>query len=59
MELWEILSDLLDMLNRGFKRITIQMDNLEVAKALQENMMTDSSITMVKRVQRIMRTYGQ
>lgn len=59
MELWEILSDLLDMLNRGFKRITIQMDNLEVAKALQENMMTDSSITMVKRVRRIMRTYGQ
>ncbi|MBA0556714.1 hypothetical protein Golob_026793, partial [Gossypium lobatum] len=58
-KLWGILDGLLVMLSKGFKRAMIQTYNLEVARSLQENMMTDSGIIMLKRVRRIMRTEGQ
>ncbi|MBA0560172.1 hypothetical protein Golob_017087 [Gossypium lobatum] len=58
-ELRGILDGLLVMLSKGFKRATIQTDNLEIAKALQENMMTDSDIIVLRSVRRIMKTKGQ
>lgn len=39
-----------------FKRVTIQINNLEIVRVLQENLMTDSSVTILKRIRRIMRT---
>lgn len=46
------------MLRKGIKNATIQTDNLKVSRVLQENMMTDSSIIVLRRVQRIMRFEG-
>ncbi|MBA0881047.1 hypothetical protein Goshw_027993 [Gossypium schwendimanii] len=54
-----ILDGLLVVLNKGFKRVTIQSDNLDVVKALQESWLTDSSITVLRRVRRILRTERQ
>ncbi|MBA0656812.1 hypothetical protein Goklo_009142, partial [Gossypium klotzschianum] len=58
-ELWRILDGLLVLLSKGFKKATIQTDNLEVVKALQDNLMINSSIIMLRRIRRIMRTEGQ
>ncbi|MBA0822489.1 hypothetical protein Goarm_019287 [Gossypium armourianum] len=58
-ELWRILDGLLVMLSKGFKRATIQTDNLEVANALQKNLMTNYGITVLRRVRRLMETEGQ
>ncbi|KAH1128836.1 hypothetical protein J1N35_000214 [Gossypium stocksii] len=58
-KLWEILDDLLVMPSKSFKRATIQTNNLEVAKALQENLMKNSGITVFRRVRRLMETEGQ
>lgn len=46
------------MLKKGYKRATIQIDKLEVIKALTEKEMEYSSITILKRVQRTMRSEG-
>ncbi|MBA0636274.1 hypothetical protein Godav_025193, partial [Gossypium davidsonii] len=53
-ELWGILNGILVMLKKGYKRATIQTDNLEVIKALIEKEMEDSGITILRRVQRTM-----
>ncbi|MBA0686089.1 hypothetical protein Goari_013710, partial [Gossypium aridum] len=47
------------ILGKGFKRATIQTDNLEIARALQQNVMTDSDIIVLRSVRRIMKTEGQ
>ncbi|MBA0834328.1 hypothetical protein Goarm_006690, partial [Gossypium armourianum] len=58
-ELWRILDGLLVLLSKGFKKATTQTDNLKVVRALQDNLMIDSSIIMLRRVRRIIRTEGQ
>lgn len=59
VKLWGVLDGLLVLLNKGFKRGTIQIDNSEVIQALTNNGMEDSGITMLKKVQRVMRSEGQ
>ncbi|MBA0772534.1 hypothetical protein Gotri_007891 [Gossypium trilobum] len=54
-----ILDGLLVLLSKGFKKATTQTDNLKVVRALQDNLMIDSSIIMLRRVRRIIRTEGQ
>ncbi|MBA0682421.1 hypothetical protein Goari_024144 [Gossypium aridum] len=58
-ELWGILDGLLVFLSKKFRRVTIQSDNLEVVKALQESWLTDSDITMFRRIRRILKVEGQ
>ncbi|MBA0736752.1 hypothetical protein Gogos_010260, partial [Gossypium gossypioides] len=58
-ELWESLDGLLVLLNKGFKRVTIQSDNMEVVRALQESWWTNSSITVLRRIRRILKVEGQ
>ncbi|MBA0587057.1 hypothetical protein Gorai_000193 [Gossypium raimondii] len=40
-ELWGILDGLLVLLSKGFERATIQTDNIDVVKALEDNMMVN------------------
>ncbi|MBA0678797.1 hypothetical protein Goari_020119 [Gossypium aridum] len=54
-ELCGILDYILMLLSRSFKRATIQTNNLEVIIVLQDNAMIDLGITVLRRVQRIMR----
>ncbi|MBA0857366.1 hypothetical protein Goshw_011428, partial [Gossypium schwendimanii] len=46
-ELWGILDGLLVLLSKGFKRATIQTDNIDVVKALQDNMMANLENNLV------------
>ncbi|MBA0553396.1 hypothetical protein Golob_012582, partial [Gossypium lobatum] len=57
-KLWGILDGMLILLNKGYNRVMIHTDNLEVVQALQDNLL-ESGITVLKRVQRIMRTEKQ
>ncbi|MBA0791136.1 hypothetical protein Gohar_015733 [Gossypium harknessii] len=50
---------LLIMLSKGYKRAMIQTDKLDVVQALTDNGLEDSGITVLRRVQRIMRSVGQ
>lgn len=56
IEPWGMLDDIFIMLSKDFKRITIQTENLKVIRVLQGSVMTDSEITVFRRVQRIIRT---
>ncbi|KAK5794843.1 hypothetical protein PVK06_036093 [Gossypium arboreum] len=47
------------VLSKGFRQVTIQSDNLEVVRVLQESLMTDPSITVLRRIRRIFRTERQ
>lgn len=58
-ELWGILVGLLIMLGRGYKRGIIHTDNLEVAKALNENVRDDLGIKVLRRVQTLLLLEGQ
>ncbi|KAK5783679.1 hypothetical protein PVK06_038192 [Gossypium arboreum] len=58
-ELWGVLDGILILRSKGFTKAMIHIDNLEVARALHDGMLVDADITMLKRVQRIMRTDGQ
>ncbi|KAG8502154.1 hypothetical protein CXB51_002169 [Gossypium anomalum] len=49
-ELWGILDGVLILLNKGYKRVKIQTDNLEVVKALNMEDNMDSGITLIKRL---------
>ncbi|MBA0649846.1 hypothetical protein Goklo_017362, partial [Gossypium klotzschianum] len=46
-ELWGILDGLLVLLSKGFERATIQTDNIDVVKALQDNMMANLENNLV------------
>ncbi|MBA0629566.1 hypothetical protein Godav_024105, partial [Gossypium davidsonii] len=59
VELWGILDKLLILLNKGYKRATIQIDNLEVVNALTVKGSEDSGTTLIRRIQRIMNFEGQ
>lgn len=54
-----ILYGLLFLLNKGFRRVAIQSDNLEVVRVLHDGAIADSGITVLRRVQRVMRTEGK
>ncbi|MBA0844999.1 hypothetical protein Goarm_022743, partial [Gossypium armourianum] len=41
--------------HKGIRMAIIQTDNLEVVRVLQDNAMADLGITMLRKVQRIMR----
>ncbi|KAH1074172.1 hypothetical protein J1N35_026500 [Gossypium stocksii] len=45
-------------LNNGFNRVVIHIDNVEVVQALQDNLLEDSGITILKRLQEVMSTEG-
>ncbi|MBA0702873.1 hypothetical protein Goari_026982, partial [Gossypium aridum] len=59
VELWGILDRFLVLLNRGFKRVIVQFDNLEVVKVLQDEAIMDSRMTLLRKIQQIMRIGGQ
>ncbi|MBA0681939.1 hypothetical protein Goari_023706 [Gossypium aridum] len=58
-ELWGILDGILILLNKGYKRATVQTDSSEVGKTLIDKGLEDSGITILRRVQRIMHSVGQ
>ncbi|MBA0709737.1 hypothetical protein Golax_024759 [Gossypium laxum] len=45
--------------NWGYKRATIQTDNLEVVRALTVEWSKDLGITLIRRIQRVMNYEGQ
>ncbi|MBA0812511.1 hypothetical protein Gohar_026477, partial [Gossypium harknessii] len=53
-ELWGILDELFLLLNEGYKRETIQTDNLDMVQALTDIGLEDSGITLLRRLRRIM-----
>ncbi|MBA0718604.1 hypothetical protein Golax_006344 [Gossypium laxum] len=59
VELWGILDRFLVLLNRGFRRVIVQFDNVEVVKVLQDEAIMDSRMTLLRRIQQIMRIGGQ
>ncbi|KAG8493054.1 hypothetical protein CXB51_010395 [Gossypium anomalum] len=59
VELWGILDGILVSLSKGYKKVRIQSDNLDVVKALSMEVSVDSSITVLRRVKRLMLSEGQ
>ncbi|MBA0758007.1 hypothetical protein Gotri_021044 [Gossypium trilobum] len=55
-EVWGILDGILIFLNKGYRRIIIMTDNLEVAQNLADLDLEDSGITVLRRTQRIMQS---
>ncbi|KAA3488041.1 LINE-type retrotransposon LIb DNA [Gossypium australe] len=58
-ELWGVLDGVLILLNKGYKKVKIQTDNLEVIRALATKDMIDSGTTLLRRIKRIMYSEGQ
>ncbi|KAH1072730.1 hypothetical protein J1N35_025058 [Gossypium stocksii] len=57
-KVWSILNGILILLNKGYRRATILSDNLEVAHALMDMNLEDSRITVLRRIQRIIKAEG-
>ncbi|MBA0870153.1 hypothetical protein Goshw_008466, partial [Gossypium schwendimanii] len=53
-ELWGILDELFLLLNKGYKRATIETDNLDVVQALIDIGLEDLGITLLRRPRQIM-----
>ncbi|MBA0726178.1 hypothetical protein Golax_002025 [Gossypium laxum] len=58
-EVWAILDGILILLNKGYKRITIFTNNLEVAQILNDMNLEDSGITVLRRTLRILHSKGE
>ncbi|KAH1046624.1 hypothetical protein J1N35_037408 [Gossypium stocksii] len=58
-EFWGILDGILIILNKGYKRVKIQTNNLEVVKALNMEENVDSGITLLRRIKRTLQSVGQ
>ncbi|KAA3453503.1 reverse transcriptase [Gossypium australe] len=58
-ELWSILDGVLTLMNKGYKRVKIQTDNLEVVRLLSTKDVVDSENTLLKRVKRLLYSVGQ
>ncbi|MBA0692966.1 hypothetical protein Goari_010486, partial [Gossypium aridum] len=58
-KIWGILDGLLVLLNKGYKRATIQTDNLEVVRALTMEEQVGSGITLLRMIQRLLCSEGQ
>ncbi|KAK5795307.1 hypothetical protein PVK06_036568 [Gossypium arboreum] len=57
-EVWAILDGILISLAKGYRRVIIQTDNLEVAQILSDLRLEESGIAVLQRTQRIMKTEG-
>ncbi|KAG8486120.1 hypothetical protein CXB51_019453 [Gossypium anomalum] len=58
-EFWGILDGILILLSKGYKKVRVQSDNLEVVKALSMDISVDSGITVLRRIKRLLRSNGQ
>ncbi|MBA0638665.1 hypothetical protein Godav_021800 [Gossypium davidsonii] len=58
-EVLAILDGILILLNKGYKRITVMTDNLEVAQTLNDMDLEDSGITVLRRTLRILHSEGE
>ncbi|KAK5770916.1 hypothetical protein PVK06_047075 [Gossypium arboreum] len=59
VELWGILDGVLILLNKGYKKVQIHTDNLEVVRALSMEEIVHSDITLLIRVKRLLHSEGQ
>ncbi|MFQ6645761.1 hypothetical protein Gotur_019180, partial [Gossypium turneri] len=59
VEVWGILDGILILLNRGYTRIIIMIDNLEVTQNLTTLDLEDSEITVLRKTQRIKQSEGE
>ncbi|KAH1074811.1 hypothetical protein J1N35_027139 [Gossypium stocksii] len=57
-EVWGILDGILILLNKGYRRIRLPNDNLEVIQTLTNLNLEDSGIPILRRTQRIMKAEG-
>ncbi|MBA0800863.1 hypothetical protein Gohar_011275, partial [Gossypium harknessii] len=53
-ELWGILDGLMLLQKQGYKKVVIQSDNLQVVKAIQDNLLEDSNLVLIKRIQQVL-----
>ncbi|KAA3472323.1 reverse transcriptase [Gossypium australe] len=58
-EVWSIQDGILLLLNKGFRRIIVQTDSLEAVQTLSDLDLEESGITVLRRIQRIMKSEGQ
>ncbi|KAA3460139.1 reverse transcriptase [Gossypium australe] len=58
-ELWGLLDGVHISLNKGYKKVRIQTDNLEVIWALTMEDMANSGNTLLRRIKRLMNSEGQ
>lgn len=54
-KVWAILDGILILLNKGFRKISILSNNLETVQVLSASNLEDFRITVLRRVQRIIR----
>ncbi|MBA0819732.1 hypothetical protein Gohar_021208, partial [Gossypium harknessii] len=54
VEVWGILNGILILFNKGYRRIIIMTDNLEIAQILTDMDLEDSGITVLRRTHRIL-----
>ncbi|KAH1091709.1 hypothetical protein J1N35_018966 [Gossypium stocksii] len=57
-EVWGILDGILILLNKGYRRILILNDNLEVTQTMIDLNLEDSGIPILRRTQRIIKAEG-
>ncbi|KAG8474496.1 hypothetical protein CXB51_031152 [Gossypium anomalum] len=57
-KVWGILDGILILLNKGYRRATILTDNFEVAQVLKNLNLEDFGITVLRKIQRIMKAEG-
>ncbi|KAA3482036.1 RNA-directed DNA polymerase (Reverse transcriptase) [Gossypium australe] len=57
--IWGIMDGILILLNKGFRRITIASDNLEVVQNLLALNTEDSGIALLRRTKRIIQSAGE
>ncbi|MBA0768016.1 hypothetical protein Gotri_016861, partial [Gossypium trilobum] len=53
-ELWGILDGLMLLQKQCYKKVVIQFDNLQVVKAIQDNLLEDSNLVLIKRIQQVL-----
>ncbi|KAA3460126.1 reverse transcriptase [Gossypium australe] len=58
-ELWSILDGVFILINRGYKKIKIRSDNLEVVRILSTKDMADSGSTLIRRIKRLLLSGNQ
>ncbi|KAA3453419.1 reverse transcriptase [Gossypium australe] len=58
-ELWSILDGVFILINRGYKKIKIRSDNLEVVRILSTKDMADSGSTLIRRVKGLLLSEDQ
>ncbi|KAK5834532.1 hypothetical protein PVK06_018414 [Gossypium arboreum] len=58
-ELCGILHGILILLNKRYKRVRIQTNNMEVVRALNMEENVDYDITLLRRVKRLLHSEGQ